>query len=543
MYYVAAVLKGSRYDVEILNWYNIHKTPQKIIEALVEKKPEVVGLSILNANRWGGIEIARIAKKINPNVKIIFGGIAPTFLWKHFLTHFSEIDFVVIGEGEYAFLNLVQLIEKGNYEDLENIKGIAFRKGNRVVRTKTAEVIGNLDELPIPAKYFEYQHVVSSRGCPGKCTFCGSPKFWRHKIRFRSPENFVRELELLNNRGVTFFYFSDDTFTINKKRVIKICKKILAKRLKIVWAAISRVDYVNEEILDWMRKAGCIQISYGVESGSEKIRGLLNKDLKTDHIKRAFALTHRYSILARAYFIYGSPEETWQTIQDTIDLISGIKPLMCVFYILEIYPGTKLYTDFQKKLNVSDDIWLKKVEGICYFETDPNLSQELVFAFGRRLRSELYENINDFVDSVSLINKKEFYEAHADFCSRLGMTFTHGDYSGVEAIKEKERVAEKLFKKALGYSPDHRAYLGLGILKQKEKEFEEAVKILSEGVEHFPDSEQLNICLGTNYMNLQEYNKALSHLLKFENSKEAIYHIARCYKALGDYEKESAFLK
>ncbi|MGD8757585.1 MAG: radical SAM protein, partial [Deltaproteobacteria bacterium] len=429
VYYVAAVLKKEGYDVEILNWYNIHKSPHRIVETFRAKKPDIIGFSILNANRWGGIEIAQIAKEIDPGVKVVFGGVAATFLWRHFLTHFSVIDFVVIGEGEYPFLNLVRVIEQGHDQQLQNIRGIAFRRGNRIVRTEAAKPINDLDELPIPATSFQYQHVASSRGCPGKCTFCGSPKFWGHKIRLRSPENFVKELELLYHKGIRFFYFSDDTFTINKERVVEICKEILKKRLKIVWVAISRADYVNETILYWMRKAGCIQVSYGVESGSERIRGLLNKRLKTDDIKRAFYLTHRYGILARAYFIYGCPEETGETIQATIDTIRQIKPFICVFYILEIYPGTKLYSDYQKKFHVSDDIWLKKVEGICYFESDPHLSQELILDFGKRLRTGFYTSLSTFAEALDLIDEEQFYEMHADFCSRLAMTFSQGDYA------------------------------------------------------------------------------------------------------------------
>ena len=100
VYYVAAVLKENNYDVEILNWHNINATPEKIKEIIVEKKPEVIGFSILHGNRWGGIEIARIAKTIDPTVTIVFGGVGATFLWEHFLSHFSEVDYVVIGEGE-----------------------------------------------------------------------------------------------------------------------------------------------------------------------------------------------------------------------------------------------------------------------------------------------------------------------------------------------------------------------------------------------------------------------------------------------------------
>jgi radical SAM superfamily enzyme YgiQ (UPF0313 family) len=542
LYYVAALLKEHRYDVEVLNWHNIHKTPQKILDVFAEKKPALIGFSIVNANRWGGIEIAQIARKSNPNVKIIFGGVAPTLMWKHFLTHFPEIDFVVTGEGEYTFLRLVKLIQKGTYNRLKNIHGIAFRKGNRVVKTKASEFINDLDQLPIPAKYFKYQHVVSSRGCPAKCTFCGSPKLWRHKVRYRSPDNFVRELELLYKQGINFVYVSDDTFTIQKKRVIQICKKILAKKIKVSWAAISRADYVNEDVLYWMRKAGCIQISYGVESGSEKIRALLNKHLTTQHINTAFALTHRYGMLARAYFIYGSPQETKETIQETIDLINEIKPFICIFYILEIYPGTQLYADYQRQFNVTDDIWLQKMEGICYFETDASLSQEVILGFGRKLRTALYKGVSTFADAIDLIGKKELYKTHADFCSRLGMTFSHGDYASIDAIEEKEKVAEKLFTKALSYFPDHRAYLGLGVLKQNEGKMEDAVQILSEGVKHFPESEQLNVCLGINYTNLGQYKQALAVLLKFQQSQKASYCIARCYKALGNRKKEAGFL-
>ena len=108
VYYVASVLKENQYDVEILNWYNINTTPHKISEVLAEQKPDVIGFSILHANRWGGLEIARIAKQVDPRVTIVFGGIGATFLWNHFLTHFGEVDYVVIGEGEYSFLNLIR---------------------------------------------------------------------------------------------------------------------------------------------------------------------------------------------------------------------------------------------------------------------------------------------------------------------------------------------------------------------------------------------------------------------------------------------------
>jgi anaerobic magnesium-protoporphyrin IX monomethyl ester cyclase len=534
LYSVAAVLKDEGYDVEVLNWHEIHKTPEKIKETLIRKKPDVIGFSVLHGNRWGGIELARVAKEINPDVTVVFGGIGATFLWEHFLKHFPEIDFAILGEGEYSFLHLLRALEKPGAPDFKRIQGIAFRKQGELISTGRAGPIQNLDELPFPAKYFTYQHVSSSRGCAWKCAFCGSPQFWGKGIRFRSPGHFVEELEMLFHKGVTFFYVSDDAFTIDKGRVIEICRRIIEKKLGITWYAISRVNCVDEEMLVWMRKAGCIQISYGIESGSEKIRKRLNKQINRDQIKRAFALTTRCGILSRAYFIYGSPGETWETVQETIDLAMEIKPLSAIFYILDIFPGTKLYADLKKHSGMTDDIWLKKMEGIMHFETDPNLSDDLILAFGKKLRTSFYENVDSFARNVSLVRRKDLYEGHAEFCSRLGMTFFYGDYATIDLIRNKEKTAEELFTKSLRYFPDHRAYLGLGLIRQKRGEIKESVQILQEGLKHWPDSEELCTCLGVNFMNLREFDKALSLFSKFPESKTAGNYAAACRRALRD---------
>ncbi len=544
LYYIGAILKKNNYDVEILNWHDINKAPHLIKEGLLEKAPDIIGLSILQANRWGGIEIARTAKQINPRIKIIFGGIGATFLWKHLLENFKEIDFLVIGEGEYPFLGLVEYLKNPANNKLSEIKGIAYNKNGKAIKTEPAAYIEDLDELPVPARYFTYQHLSSTRGCPGNCSFCGSPKFWGRKVRFHSSDYFVEQLELLSRKGVSFFYFSDDTFTINKKRVIEICQKIIEKDLNITWAAISRVDYVNEEILSWMRRAGCIQISYGVESGSEKIRyQILNKKIEDEQIKKAFRMTTKYGILSRAYFIYGLKGETWSTIQETIDLIDEIKPLSAIFYILDLFPGTALYDDYQKKTGITDDIWKKKIEDIMYFETDPLLSQDMIIAFGHKLRSYYYSNINLYADSVELINEKSFYPMHSDFFSRLGMTFSHGDYADKEEIQNKEKIAEKLFKRSLEYYPDQRAFLGLGIIRQMRKDFKESIRILLKAIRYFPENEQLILCLGISYMNLGAFEEALSHFLEFETSPQIIPYIANCYHALGNYAKEAEINK
>jgi len=343
-------------------------------------------------------------------------------------------------------------------------------------------------------------------------------------------------------RAFLFFYFSDDTFTAHKRRVIEVCRRILEKKLDISWNAISRVDHVNEEVLYWMRKAGCIQISYGIESGSPKIRKFLLKNISTPEIQSAFELTQRYGIMARAYFIYGAPQESRQTIQATIDLMDTIKPLGAIFYILDIFPGTALYDDFKQRLNATDDIWLNRIEDIMYFETDPPLTREMILAFGQKLRSAFYDNLPGYVEALRLIDGEDLYPQHSSFYSRLALTFDHGDYSLIDGIRRKDRLVEKLYRQSLNYYPNAEAFLGLGIIRQKKGDHRAAVDILTEGLSHFPNDVRLNICLGVGLMNLAQYHQALARFLDFPNEKDAVQFAARCYVALGQDSKAAAFM-
>ncbi|UKL13879.1 B12-binding domain-containing radical SAM protein [Dissulfurimicrobium hydrothermale] len=535
LYYIGAVLKERGIDVEILNFHEIKGQVEIYEKILQEKQPDIIGFSIFHANRWGGIDMARVAKRLFPDIKVVFGGPGATFLWRHILENYPEVDFVIKGEGEITFLRLIERIEYGKaHGGLGDIKGLAFRCDGNAISTGDQKFIEDIDMLPNPARYFTFEHVVSSRGCPWNCTFCGSPRFWKRRVRFHSPDYFVEQLSLLYEKGVRFFYFSDDTFTLDKIRVIQICKKILELALDIRWVAISRVDYVDENVLYWMRRAGCIQISYGVESGSAEIRNRLNKDIKLQDIKRAFTLTTSYGILARAYFIYGCPGETQQTIQETIDLIDEIKPLSIIFYILDLFPGTRLYEDFVKKTGVSDDIWLNRIEDIMYFEIDHSLTAEDILSFGRRLRSHFYGNLHNYALNVELKDDPGLYSLHADFLSRLAMTFSHGDYSKIDQVLEKDSVAAVLFERALGYHPNHRAYLGLSALKQREGDLKGSIRVALEGLVHFPGSEDLSLCIATSMMNLGRYEDALLYLAPFKDSDRFSGYIDLCRKALGN---------
>ena len=212
-----------------------------------------------------------------------------------------------------------------------------------------------------------------------------------------------------------------------------------------------------------------------------------------------------------------------------------------IFYILDLFPGTALYEVYKKAAGVTDDIWLDRIEDILYFETDPNLDREQVLSFGRKLRQCFFEGLPDAVAAVELEDREDLFGLHADFLSRLALTFDHGDYAGIEAIPNRTSIAENLYRKALTYYPDQRAYLGLGIILQKGGRPGDSRKILEEGVRHFPQNEHLNICLGVSLMNQGRFEKALAVMRPFEHSRQALGYIAECYKALDDHETAARF--
>lgn len=528
LFYVGAVLRENGHDVELLNWHNMGDRSPEVEEAFRRLQPDVIGFSVLHANRWGAVDMSLVASRVVPEAHVVFGGIGATFLWQQILEQTDEVDYVVLGEGERTFPALVEHLDSGDGSVPYHVPGIAFRRDGRAFRTSDAPPVEDLDSLPNPAKYFAFQHVAATRGCARNCAFCGSPRFWGRRVRAHSPSWFIEELKLLYRRGITFFFFSDDTFTADRVRVIEICRGILERGLRIAWFAIARVEHVDEEMLGWMRRAGCIQISYGVESGSAAVRKRLNKPLRTERIRRAFSITTRAGILARAYFIYGCPGESDKTIEETLDLIREIRPLGAIFYILEVFPGTELYEMALRAGRISDDAWLKRIEGIPYFELDRDIAREDVLRWGETLRDGYHRLLGGFARNLELVGGEDSARLNADFCSRLAMTFSHGDYAAIEAVSDPDGVAEALYCRALAYFPDHRAYLGLAVLHQKRGDHQESARLLAEGLEHYRDSEALSICLGISLMTMGRLDEALALFERFPNSMEAGVYAGRC---------------
>ncbi len=533
LYHVAAAMKADGHEVALLNLNDNRSDMDQVMKMIQDFRPNVVGFSILNANRWGGIDLARRIKALDAGIVTVFGGIGASTLWEHLLTHFEAIDYVVIGEGENTFKGLVHRLENQGGADIGQLGGLAFRSNGRPVRTPCDPLIEALDQLPDPSRYFTYQHLSLTRGCPADCRFCGSPGFWGRRVRWHSPAYFVGQIERLVSRGVSFFYFSDDTFTLRKQTVMAVCRAIVERRLAIRWAAISRVDTVDEEMLRWMRRAGCIQISYGIESANAEVRRFLDKRIHIEDVKAAFAATRRCGILPRAYFIYGCPGDNEKTVQEALDLMREIKPLGAIFYILDIFPGTRLYDDYLARTGRTDDLWLAPIEDILYFETDAAMDKDAVLTQGRMLRDGFHRLLPGFAEDIELLDDPAFYPLHADFLSRLAMTFHRGDYARIAAIPGKRQTAEMLYRRSLTYAQDVRAFLGLGMLCQERGDYTAAAAILLRGLEQYPGDPELQTCAAVNDMNQGAYGQALQRLRQLDETPQIRQWIDHCRAAVG----------
>jgi radical SAM superfamily enzyme YgiQ (UPF0313 family) len=514
-------------------------------QSVMQEQPDIIGFSVTSPTRINAMACADKARQILPDTLIVFGGPGATFMADFLFDACPALDVIVKGEGEISTAKLVnaakrvknrfgtihqaQAIQPDLVQDLRQIPGIVFRNGPSRHDTGQPELVKDLDTLPHPSRYFTYQHLAMSRGCPGKCTFCGSPKFWGTSlIRRHSPQWLFEEIETLAQKGVTHFFISDDTFTMDCDAVTELCEKIIQADLGITWNAISRVDYIEERILGPMRRAGCIQISFGIESGAEPIKKILGKPIDNDTCVAAFNKVCAAGILPRAYFIYGSPGETDATIQDSIDLMIRLGPLSTVFYMLVTFPGTALYNQALRKGWIHDDVWQKNIEDLPWWQLDPDLDFSRVKGWGDRLRQAFFENLEDFVNRITLHPDKASAPLHADFLSRLAMTFSHGEYARDERVRNAEQIAVNLFEKALQFYPCPRAFQGLAMIYQKQKNFTKAMVFLDKGLSHFPKNKDLCVCMGVCLMNIGDFHNALTYFTPFAQDPALGQYISIC---------------
>lgn len=353
MYVAAYAEKYTDHKIEILDILAEELDYAGVEREILKRTPDVVGITAMTFTLIDVIAVAKIIKKIDNDIKIVLGG-PHVHIYPNETINIPGIDFLVLGEGEITFTELIQNID--NYEMLKNVKGIVFKHEGEIINTGQRDLIENLDNLPFPARHLtkikKYNSLLAkrapvttmmtSRGCPYKCLFCDRPHLGK-KFRARSALNVVDEIEECVNMGIHEFLIYDDTSTINKKRIIDICNLIVEKDLDIGWDIRARVDTVDMEMLRALKKAGCDRIHYGIESANPRILKILRKGITLWHVEEAFKVTKDVSIDILAYFMIGSPTETREEIMNTIGYAKNLQPDYCHFSITTPFPATPLY--------------------------------------------------------------------------------------------------------------------------------------------------------------------------------------------------------
>jgi radical SAM superfamily enzyme YgiQ (UPF0313 family) len=335
-----ALRAGHQVKVMNLSGFAWHRV-EEVVRAL---DAELFGLSCWTANRRGVALVARAIKRHHPRAHVVVGGPHATPLAREMLAHHPQIDTVAVGESEITFLELLERLEAG--KSPRGIAGTAYRDGERVEMAAERPAVEQLDSIASPHDYFDTHIVMTSRGCPWRCTFCGAEASWGRGYRAQSVAYVLDALEKAVARApVKMIQIKDDTFTTNRKRVVALCRGIRERNLRFLWSCDTRVDVLSDELLHEMRLAGCERLSLGVESGSQKILDAIDKKITVDEIVASTELAKKWGIKVRYYMMVGNRGETADTFRETLSFLDRAKPHQYIFACLSVYPGTRDYDE------------------------------------------------------------------------------------------------------------------------------------------------------------------------------------------------------
>lgn len=359
MVYVAGSLQNAGYEVKIYDAMSKFHTFNEIRNQIKEFCPDVVGTAAYTSSLYDAISVLRAAKEVNPEIITLLGGIHPTFCWEEILQKENKtVDYIIRGEGEITTTELLNMVFA---EKSPNVPGIAYARYGKITCTKERPLISNLDSLPAAWNLVEWRDytfktkknsilavVSSSRGCTQKCTFCSQRLFWRDRWRARSPENFVSELEYLNNTfGVDVAMIADETPTYDRKRWGKILDLLIARKLDLELLMETRVDDILRDrgIMDKYAKAGIVHIYVGAESASQETLNRYHKNLKIEQSKEAINLINKAGIISETSFVLGMPDETPESIEKAIKLAQHYNPDMAFFLAIAPWPYSDIYPE------------------------------------------------------------------------------------------------------------------------------------------------------------------------------------------------------
>jgi anaerobic magnesium-protoporphyrin IX monomethyl ester cyclase len=364
--YLGAVAEKEGHEIKVIDCQAEKLTANLYRQRISKENPDIIGVTATTLLYKSAMQLINIAKEVHPKAITMLGGSHGTFWDENALKEYPNLDIVVRREGEITFTELLNKLPNNNLAD---VLGITFRqKDGTIVRTPDRPFIQDLDALPFPAHHLLPLDslkrmgkilfpLITSRGCVYWCDFCSTVRMFGRGYRMRSPENVVDEMQFIHDKyGINQVTFYDDAFTVNRKRVLKICESLHARKLDMIWDCGTRVDMVDRELLKTMRNAGCIAVWLGVESGSEAILGAMNKKIKLEQTRLAYKTAHDVGLMTIANVVLGFPGETEQTAKATIRFVKELNPDDVGFYVATPYPGTPMYKQVKQKgwLRVTD---------------------------------------------------------------------------------------------------------------------------------------------------------------------------------------------
>lgn len=364
--YIASFLKSKGVDCVIYDYF--YKGKGLLFEFIKKNKIDIIGLSITSPSAKEAFTLAEELKKKFLGLFIVCGGPHVSSQPRQTIADIN-IDAIIIGEGEYVLYNMVKRIEeKGTLRaDLGGIDGLWYKKHGKIRKNNTSTPIQNLNDLPFPdrklvdiKRYLKdsgSMTLISSRGCPYNCIYCQPTqrKIFGNKIRRRDVDNVINEMAEIKKKyqGDFLFYFQDDSFTFDKEWLKRFCMEIINKKLNFRWQCHSTVRTVDDEIIKLMVSSGCEIISYGIESGSQKILNFMRKGITVEQTRNAFRLAHKNNILVNCFVMIGTPGETKNDLDKTVDLIKKIHPDTVQISITSPMIGSDLY-EFCRKNKISN---------------------------------------------------------------------------------------------------------------------------------------------------------------------------------------------
>ncbi len=352
---LAAYVRHFNHEVRICDLDIEGGTVAEMAENLLSDNPLVVGFTCLTPRYPIIVDISEKLKELNPNIIIVVGGQHVSGLPKHILKK-DIIDYAIQGEAEESFLEFLNRLESG--KSMDDLSNLIYEKSGKLYINPCRSYIDNLDSLPFPAwdllklenytdpAFYKGAHlgIITSRGCPFNCYFCASKVVWGRTVRLRSPENMVQEIrEAVEVYKINEFMFYDDTFTLNKKRILQFCEMMENSGLEIRFYAQIRVDTIDKELALRLKKIGCFAVAIGVESGNEKILKEMGKSLTKDNIRNGCKALKDADMPFLASFIIGHPGDTHETIHETLHFADELDADQAKFMIATPYPGTRFF--------------------------------------------------------------------------------------------------------------------------------------------------------------------------------------------------------